>query len=75
MDAYASVISNNLNMVMKFLTAVTIVLMLPNLVASIYGMNIPLPLQHSPYAFAILMGFSFVLSVLVVVLFVKKRLF
>lgn len=75
MDAYASVISNNLNVVMKFLTAVTIVLMLPNLVASIYGMNIPLPLQHSPYAFAILMGFSFILSALVVVLFVKKRFF
>ncbi len=75
MDAYASVISNNLNVVMKFLTAVTIVLTLPNLVASIYGMNIPLPLQNSPYAFAILMGFSFVLSALVVILFVKKRLF
>jgi len=75
MDAYASVISNNLNTVMKFLTAVTIVLMLPNLVASIYGMNIKLPLQDSPHAFLILMGFSFVLSAVVVVLFIKKRLF
>ena len=75
MDAYASVISNNLNVVMKFLTAVTIVLMLPNLVASIYGMNIKLPLQDSPHAFLILMGLSFVLSGVVVVLFIKKRLF
>ncbi len=75
MDAYASVISNNLNVVMKFLTAVTIVLMLPNLVASIYGMNIKLPLQDSPHAFMILMGLSFVLSGVVVVLFIKKRLF
>ncbi len=75
MDAYASVISNNLNVVMKFLTAVTIVLMLPNLVASIYGMNIKLPLQDSPHAFFILMSFSFLLSGLVVILFIKKRLF
>jgi len=75
MDAYASVISNNLNTVMKFLTAVTIVLMLPNLVASIYGMNIKLPLQDSPHAFFILMSLSFVLSAVVVLLFIKKRLF
>jgi len=75
MDAYASVISNNLNTVMKFLTAVTIVLMLPNLVASIYGMNIKLPLQDSPHAFFILMSFSFVISAVVVLLFIKKRLF
>ena len=48
MDAFASVISNNLNVVMKFLTSVTIILMLPTLVSSIYGMNIDLPFQHSP---------------------------
>ncbi len=75
MDAYASVISNNLNIVMKFLTAVTIVLMLPNLVASIYGMNVHLPFQDSPHAFAITMGFSFVLSGIVVYIFIKKRMF
>ncbi|WP_456430843.1 magnesium transporter CorA family protein [Thermosulfuriphilus sp.] len=75
MDAYASVISNNLNIVMKFLTAVTIVLMFPNLVASIYGMNVQLPLQDSPYAFAIVMGFAFALSTVVVAIFIKKRLF
>ena len=75
MDAYASVISNNLNIVMKFLTAVTIVLMLPNLVASIYGMNIELPFQHSPYAFFITMGFSFFMSLIVVYIFIKKKMF
>ncbi|MEW6045957.1 MAG: magnesium transporter CorA family protein [Bacillota bacterium] len=51
MDAFASVISNNLNMVMKFLTSVTIVLALPTIVASLYGMNVPLPMQESPVAF------------------------
>lgn len=75
MDAYASVISNNLNIVVKFLTAVTIVLMFPNLVASIYGMNISLPFQASPNAFFIIMAFSFILSGLVVYVFIKKRMF
>jgi len=75
MDAYASVISNNLNIVVKFLTAVTIVLMLPNLVASIYGMNIDLPFQGSPHAFALIMGVSFLLSGLVVYIFIKKKMF
>ncbi|MCD6424672.1 MAG: magnesium transporter CorA family protein, partial [Anaerolineales bacterium] len=51
MDAFASIISNNLNVVMKFLTSATIVLMFPTLVASFYGMNVELPLQNSPFAF------------------------
>jgi magnesium transporter len=75
MDAYASVISNNLNIVMKFLTAVTIVLMLPTLISGIYGMNVPLPYQNSPYIFAVIMGVSFILSGLVVYIFIKKKLF
>jgi magnesium transporter len=75
MDAFASVISNNLNVVLKFLTSVTIILMLPTLVASIYGMNVPLPFQRSPHAFLIVVGFSFLLSVLVVLIFMKRKYF
>ncbi len=75
MDAYASIIGNNLNVVMKFLTAIAIVLSLPTVISSIYGMNIRLPLQHHPHAFWILMGASFFLSGLVVIYFVKKRMF
>ena len=56
MDAYASIISNNLNVVMKFLASATIIVSVPTLLASIYGMNIDLPLQGSPYAFVIVMG-------------------
>ncbi|MDR1239620.1 MAG: magnesium transporter CorA family protein [Treponema sp.] len=48
MDAFASVISNNLNIVMKRLTIVSIVLMIPTLIFSLYGMNVELPLQHLP---------------------------
>ncbi|MDR1444009.1 MAG: magnesium transporter CorA family protein [Treponema sp.] len=48
MDAFASVISNNLNIVMKRLTIVSIVLMIPTLIFSLYGMNVDIPFQHIP---------------------------
>jgi magnesium transporter len=75
MDAYASIISNNLNVVMKFLASATIILALPTLVASIYGMNIDLPLQESPFAFHILMGVSALLSIMIVVVFIRRNWF
>ncbi|HFC97969.1 MAG TPA: magnesium transporter CorA family protein [Thermosulfurimonas dismutans] len=75
MDAYASIIGNNLNVVMKFLTALAIVLAMPTLISSIYGMNIRLPLQNNPHAFWIVMGISFGISILTAIYFVKKRLF
>jgi magnesium transporter len=52
MDAFASIVSNNLNSVMKVLTSVTIILAVPTLIASVYGMNVGLPGAHSPLAFA-----------------------
>ncbi len=73
MNSFASLISNNLNAVMKYLTSITIVLMLPTLVASIYGMNIKLPFQESPYAFLITMCFSLCLSCLGVVFIIKRK--
>jgi magnesium transporter len=51
LDAFASIISNNQNEVLKRLTTLTIFLSIPVLIASIYGMNVPLPFQHSHYAF------------------------
>ncbi|HBE04621.1 MAG TPA: magnesium transporter [Spirochaetia bacterium] len=75
MDAFASVISNNLNVVMKLLTGITIILMLPTLIASIYGMNITLPFQNSPKAFLITMSLSVFLSFMSVLLFLKKKFF
>ena len=75
MDAFASVISNNLNRVMKLLTSVTIILMIPTLIASIYGMNIPLPFQHSENAFFITMAISFLLSAIGIIIFWRKELF
>ena len=54
MDAYASIISNNLNRVMKFLTSITIILSIPTMIASFWGMNVPVPMQNNPYGFIIL---------------------
>ena len=70
LDTFASLINNNLNNVMKYLTAATILLAVPTLIASIYGMNIPLPFQQHGNAFAIVMGVSCVLAILIGALFV-----
>ena len=62
MDAYASIISNNLNGVMKMLTSITIILAIPTLIASLWGMNVPVPLQNNPYGFAILIVTSIIVT-------------
>lgn len=64
MDAFGTIISNNLNIVMKTLAVITIVISVPTLVASIYGMNVRLPFQESPMGFAIVMAVAVVLAVL-----------
>lgn len=76
MDTFASIISNNLNVVMKRLTSVTIVLMVPTLIASFYGMNVEhLPFAHHPYSFVIVFGFSILLASVMTWFFVKKKWF
>ncbi|WP_044896291.1 magnesium transporter CorA family protein [Bacillus alveayuensis] len=75
MDAFASVISNNVNIVMKFLTAITIVLSIPTLVASFYGMNVPLPFQHEQHASLIPFSISVLLSSITAFIFWKKQYF
>ncbi len=72
MDAYASIISNNLNVVMKFLASMTIVLSLPTLIASIWGMNVPLPFATNPYGFGIVCGISVLISVIAFIWLKKK---
>ena len=72
MDAYASIISNNLNGVMKFLTAITIVLAVPTMISSFWGMNVGLPFQNSPYGFVIMILVSIVLT-LCVTWWLKKK--
>lgn len=75
MDAFASIISNNLNNVMKRLTSITIILSLPILVTSIYGMNVKLPYQDTTHAFYIPVILSLVISVIIGWYFLKKKWF
>ena len=75
MEAYASIVSNNLNVFIQRLTVVTIILMVPTLVASFYGMNVPLPFKDSKYSFYFLLLFSILIGVLLVWFFRRKRLF
>jgi magnesium transporter len=76
MEAYASIISNNLNVVIQRLTLITIILMVPTLVASLYGMNLKiLPLQDDPNAFIYVIIFSIVISLILAWWFRRKRLF
>ena len=78
MGTFASVISNNLNVYMKFLATVTIVLSIPTMVASFYGMNVSsigMPFAETSYGFFIVIGFSILLSCLVALFMWKKNLF
>ncbi len=75
MDAFASIISNNVNAVMKFLAAATIVVALPTLIASLYGMNVPLPFQNHPLAFGGIMVLAIVVAGIITRWFVKKGWF
>ncbi len=65
MDAYASIISNNLNGVMKFLTSITIVLAVPTMVSSFWGMNVALPFEKSPFGFLIMIVIATALTLFV----------
>ena len=74
MDAYASIISNNLNGVMKFLTSITIILAIPTMVASYWGMNVPVPMQNSPWGFGLIILFSIIIALLVTLWLNKKQM-
>jgi magnesium transporter len=75
LDAFASIISNNLNNVMKRLTSITIILSLPALVTSIYGMNVEIPYAHTQHAFYIPVILSILVSVIIAGYFMKKKWF
>ncbi|WP_279385260.1 magnesium transporter CorA family protein [Methanosarcina barkeri] len=75
MDAYASVISNNLNIVMKFLTSVTIVLSVPTMVASFFGMNVDVPFENNPHAFVIIFIMTLFFSLILAITMLRKQLF
>ncbi len=75
MDAFASVISNNLNIVMKILTLITIIMTIPTIVASLWGMNVMVPFATNPFGFWIVIGFAVVLAAGVAIFMKAKKMF
>ena len=76
MDAFASIISNNLNGVMKALAALTIIVSLPGTVAGFFGMNVMLPLSDgNPTAFLIVFGIALSLTAIATFIFYKRDWF
>ncbi len=72
MEAYASIVSNNLNFFIQRLTIITIILMLPTLIASLFGMNVDLPFSDSKYTFYFILVASLVLGFLMI-WFLRRR--
>jgi magnesium transporter len=73
MDARASIVSNNLNVRMKTLTLITIAIMLPTLIVSIFSMNVQIPMAHFPYAFTYITVLAAASASIVLFLWWNKR--
>jgi magnesium transporter len=74
MDTYQAIINNDMNTIMRTPTSVTIILMLPTLVASFFGMNLINGMENNPVGFIIAIVISVIISVLSLLIFKQKRL-
>jgi magnesium transporter len=74
MDTYQSIINNNMNTVMRTLTSVTIIMMIPTLITSMFGMNLVNGMEAKPWGFVIAIIFSVAISAIAWVIFRRKRL-
>ncbi len=75
-NTFAAVISNNLNVAMKVLAIITVVMAIPTMLFSAYGMNVErLPLSGNPYGFAIIIGISIAASIVTMLIILKIKLF
>ncbi len=75
MEGFASIINNNLNQVMKFLAAITIIMSIPTMIGGLWGMNVKVPYGNNPYGFLIVVALSVITSIAVVFYFRKKGMF
>jgi magnesium transporter len=75
MDAFASIISNNLNVVMKFLASITIVLSIPTIVTSFFGMNVRLPFAAHPLAYIFVIALFVAICLFVIYIFIRRDWF
>lgn len=75
MDAFASVISNNLNIVMKLLASITIVMAIPNIISGMFGMNLLVPLTDNPQGFWFVLGLIVVSCIGAIIVLNRKDMF
>ena len=75
MDTFASIISNNLNIVMKFLTSIAIIFAIPTMFSSFWGMNVGVPFANNPYGFAIVSVISICAAICAAIFFARKGMF
>lgn len=75
MDGFASIINNNVNLVMKFLAAITIILSIPTMLASFWGMNVPVAFANDPNGFWVVMGLSMIATIATIIYFRKRGMF
>lgn len=75
MEGFASIINNNLNQVMKFLAAITIIMSIPTMIGGLWGMNVPVPFGGNPFGFLIVVILAIITSIVVVFYFRKKGMF
>ena len=74
MEGFSSVISNNANDIMKVLTSLTLVLSIPTLIASLWGMNVAVPFQSTPWGFWILIGLSLAASAISIIMLSRRKM-
>lgn len=72
MDSFSSIISNRLSQIMKFLTSVTIILAIPTLIFSLWGINVPVPFADSPFGFYEVIGIGALVTLLVTIVLYNK---
>ncbi len=75
MDGFASIINNNVNVIMKFLAAITIILSIPTMIGTFWGMNVPVPFRETYFGFLIIISLSIVAAAVAAMFFNKKGMF
>ncbi len=75
MDGFASIINNNVNVIMKFLAAITIILSIPTMLGTFWGMNVPVPFKENPWGFLIIVTLSIIAAAGAGIFFNKKGMF
>lgn len=72
-DSYQIIFTNQLNKTIKLLTALTIILSIPTMIASLYGMNVSLPIAGEAHAFSVIVVFIILLSLISLLVFQRKK--